>query len=364
MSPQADGGPGQEVAAPARKDVDLLAEEIMSARKRQLDAKISRGSKRDIMWFGGIHACDRNNFYQMTEGDQASRWNDYVQAKMDAGNEWEQITKRELSALGYEPIMAGEVCEIKGKHGTVIARGRTDLSLRRIGERHKTYPCEMKQMQPFVWEAINTVADLHRNQWTKKYVRQLMLYMYAKNIDQGLFHLGDFQGHWKLIPVYMDWDFCEDTIKKIETAIEAKAAGKAPERIAYDHALCGMCNFQHVCIPDITQDPRLKVVNNEALAAMLERRDALLDKWKEVEQISKKIKSFFENVKDGAFTVGNFVVTRKAQNRKKYEVPDEIKMKFVSSSTIYVNDIERFQQPDPEAMYLEPRRIISLEEAD
>ncbi len=359
MPEQAAGAPGAEVTPPARMEVDLLAEEIMLAREQQLSAKIGRSSKRDIMWFGGIHACDRANFYGMVEGDQASRWNSFVQAKMDAGNEWEQIIKRELSQIGYEPLMAGEVCEIKGKHGTVIARGRTDLSLRRIGDRSKTFPVEVKNMQPFMWESISTVKDLMRNQWTKKYVRQLMLYMYAKNIDQGLFLLCDFQGHWKLIPVYMDWDFCEDTIKKIETAIEAKVAGIAPDRIEYDHELCGHCNFQHVCIPDITQDPRLKVIGNSQLAEYLERRDALLEKWREVEGINKKIKAFFEKIEDGSFTIGNFVITRKGSQRTVYNIPDDVKAKYADKAMTYRNEIERFQKPDPESVFLEPRRFIS-----
>src|SRR5579883_2483892 len=146
---------------PALREVELLAREILTAREKKLAEEIGRPTKREIMWFGDVHDCDRHNVYSMVEGDQRTRWDTFVQAKLNAGREWEQITKRELSQLGYEPMLAGEVVEIKDEHGNVLARGRTDLSVARIGQR-KTYPAEMKQMQPHVWQAVCDYRDLLR----------------------------------------------------------------------------------------------------------------------------------------------------------------------------------------------------------
>lgn len=354
--------PGAAVVAPPPREVELLAAEIMAAREKSLSDQIGRPSKREIVWFGDVHSCDRHNYYSMAEGDQRTRWNPFVQAKLNAGREWEQITKRELSALGFEPMLAGEVCEVHDEEGRVIARGRTDLSLARATNHRKLYPAEMKQMQPHAWDAVSKWEDLLRSPWTTKYVRQLMLYMHEKGADEGLFILGDFQGHWKIIPVILDKDFVNETLGKIKRAAKAKREGKVPDRIPYDPQLCASCQFAHVCIPDISVLPSEKIEKSELLAELLERRDALYDKAKEYAKIDKKIKAFFEGIKDGVFTVGNFIITRKAGLTTKYEIPDDVKAKYAVKKEQFRNDISRFAQPDPETIFLGPKRLISLDE--
>ena len=342
-------------------EVDLLAQEITAAREKFLNSKIGKAEKRERVWFGDVHDCDRHNVYSMTEGDQRTRWDAFVQAKLDAGREWEQITKRELAALGYEPMLAGETVEIKNRRGEVIARGRTDCSLRRINDDHraKLYPVEMKQMQTHMWSQITKWQDLLRNPWTKKYVRQLFLYMYGKGIDEGLFHLGDFQGHWKLIPVHLDYEFVEDAISKIERATEAREKGVLPGRIPFDNALCGRCQFAHVCIPDI-KTLGIEQIGNKTTAALLERRDALSEKASEYAKIDKTIRELFKDIKDGCYTIGSFIITRKGVQQTKYDVPDTVKEKYAVVGTQYRNKIERFQQPDPETIFLDPKRGFDL----
>ena len=350
MSEQAVAGPEGVVSPPAVREVELLAQEITAAREKTLNSKIFKAEKRDRVWFGDIHDCDRHNFYSMTEGDQRTRWDSFVQAKLDAGREWESITKRELAAIGYEPMLSGETVEIKGKDGKILARGRTDCSLRRINGDHraKLYPVEMKQMQTHMWGAINKWQDLLKNPWTRKYVRQLMLYMYGKGIEEGLFHLGDFQGHWKLIPVVLDYDFVEDAISKIERATKAKEDGITPDRIPFDNSLCGMCNFAHVCIPDI-KSIGIAEIGNETTAALLERREKLSEASKEYTKIDKTIRELFAEITDGTYKIGNFVITRKGISKKKYDVPDAVKEQYASESVEFRNKIERFMEPEKES---------------
>lgn len=357
-------GAGPEVAAPPMTEVQKLAADILAARERKLSGDISRAQKREIMSFGDVHDCDRHNYYGLAEGDQRSKWDAFVQAKLDAGKARELSIKRELLDLGYEPLMAGEVLEVKDRDGRVLARGRTDLSLALPSNFRATVPMEVKCMQTHMWASINHWRDLLRNAWTRKYVRQLMLYMHSKKLKEGLFLIDDFQGHWKILPVEIDEVFISDAVGKIERAAAARIAGKAPERIPYDHQLCGMCAFQHVCIPDIKQDPRIKVVDNASLAKLLEVRDANYESWQKVEKANAAIKKFFEGVKDGAFTVGNFIITRTMSLRTQYEMPDEIKAKYAVKKPTYKNEIERFTQPDPDTIYMEPKRGFSLHDVE
>ncbi len=361
MSDQADVTAGPEGAAPPLTEVQKLAVAIIAARERKLAGDIGRSQKREIMSFGDVHDCDRHNYYGMAEGDQRSKWDPFVQAKLDAGKARELSIKRELLDLGYEPLMAGEVLEIKGSQGEVLARGRTDLSLALPSNFRATVPMEVKCMQTHMWGSITHWRDLLRNPWTRKYVRQLMLYMHSKKMTEGLFLIDDFQGHWKILPVEIDAEFIADAVEKIKRAAEARIAGKPPERIPYDHQLCGMCNFQHVCIPDIKADPRIKIVDNAVLAKLLEVREANYGEWQKVEKANAAVKKFFEDVKAGAFTIGNFIVTRKESLRTSYEIPDEIKAKFATKKPTYKNDIERFTQTDPDAIFMEPGRRIAVD---
>lgn len=362
MPDQAEVGAGPDVAALPLTEVEQLAQEILAARERKLAASIGRAQKREIMSFGDVHDCDRRNFYSLAEGDQRRKWDPFVQAKMDAGKARELSIKRELLDLGYEPMMAGEVLEIKDAAGVVLARGRTDLSLQSPSNFRNSVVVEVKCMQTFMWSAITTWRDLLRNSFTRKYVRQLMLYMKARKLTEGLFLIDDFQGHWKLLPVKIDDDFIADAVKKINTATAARATGVAPERIPYDHDLCGRCDFAHVCIPDIHQDPRIKIVDNAALAKHLEIRDANYESWQKVEKANASVKKFFEGVKEGAFTIGNFIITRTSGLRTNYEIPDEIKAKYAVKKPTYKNDIERFSKPDSDSIYLEPRRGFDMDD--
>lgn len=359
---QREVAPGLETA-PAFLEAAALAQEITSAREKSLTDKIGRAQKRDRIWFGDIHDCDRHNFYSMAEGDQRTRWDSYVQAKLDAGREWEALTKRDLAALGYEPLLAGESVEIKDKSGKIIARGYTDLSLRRSGDeyRHQLWPVEMKQMQPHMWDAIKTWRDLLRSPWTRKYMRQLQLYMYGKNKEAGLFHLGDFQGHWKLIPVPLDLEFVEDVLQKIERATSAASMGTAPDRIPFDPGLCGSCQFAHVCIPDIKTITAEQIENNPTLEKHLQVREAHYESWQQVEKANAFVKKFFDGVKDGVFRVGDFIITRKPFGRTVYDLTEEQKTQYGVKKTFYKSDIERFQQPDAAAIYLEPKRDFAFD---
>lgn len=361
MSDQAGGTAGPEVAAPPLTEVAQLAAKILADRERKLSGDIGRSQKREIMSFGDVHDCDRHNYYGMAEGDQRSKWDAFVQAKLDAGKARELSIKRELLDLGYEPLMAGEVLEIKSPSGTVLARGRTDLSLALPSNFRSTVAVEVKCMQTHMWGNINHWRDLLRNSWTRKYVRQLMLYMHAKKMTEGLFLIDDFQGHWKILVVEMDQEFIADAVAKIERAAAARVSGVVPERIPYDNSLCGMCNFQHVCIPDIKADPRIKIVDNVVLAKLLEVREANYESWQKVEKANAAVKKFFEDVKDGAFTIGNFIVARKAGQRKSYDVPDDIKAKFLKMNTTYTNDIKRFTTTDPDAIMVGPQRRIIID---
>lgn len=344
------------------KEVEIIARDVIAAREKQLTERLRPPSKRDIMWFSDVHSCARRNFYAMAEGDQRTMWDTKVQAKMNAGVEWERIIKRELSDIGFEPVLAQKTVEIV-RHGKTLARGKMDLGLEYKPTR-KIYPVEVKCVQSFMFDALDRWQDFLLNPWTKKYLRQLMLYMYGENVDQGLFLICDFQGHWKLIPVFLDYEFVEQTLDLIETAFDARVSGVAPDRIPYDGQLCGRCEFAHICIPDINSVNSVQTLDSPEAAALLEIRDAHIEAAKKVDKANRNIKKLFEGVKDGVYRIGNFIITRKNKPAMKMVLTDEEKAmlleKYGAKADKFFNEIERFQNPDPETIYLNAGRIIKF----
>ena len=54
-------------------------------------------------------------------------------------------------------------------------------------------------------------------------------------------------------------------------------------------------------------------------------------------------------------------ITRKMQLRTGYNIPDDIKAKFIKKTETFRNEIERYAKPDADMIYLEPKRGLSLD---
>jgi hypothetical protein len=99
------------------------------------------------------------------------------------------------------------------------------------------------------------------------------------------------------------------------------------------------------------QDDRVKALSDDKLAAMLEVRDANMEAWSKVEKASKGIKEYFEQVRDGVYRVGNFIITRKLTTKRYYNVPDDVRQQYEAKREEFRNSFERFQASDAAAVY-------------
>ena len=216
--------------------VDELIDDIVETRKTELAAKIRPQEKRPYMYLSDIHQCSRHNFYSMTEGDKRKPVDDWLQGLFDAGKLWEDEIVRELTKMRFEVIAGQQSVEVKyggrvkSLNGQVIGRGRIDGMIR---YRSMRFPMEIKSMGENKFRSVNTIDDLFKVEYTEKYLRQILLYLYGNNLETGLFILTDRSGHWKLIPVCLGnyLDYVEKILRNMEATWEAKAAGKEPDRI-------------------------------------------------------------------------------------------------------------------------------------
>ncbi len=377
MIDQAEAGAGGAVgpspmAAPVARAARLV-QEIFKRRSEILKPKPQQ--RPNSLYASRIPDCERQGVYEFTHYKDKAPFSWELLALFQSGNVNEAAYKAQLRELGLDLVEDGAPLsdDMRRKYNL---GGYLDTRIKWEGAR---IVVEMKLTNQNMFNSLDGIsgdiiktgditqaqiergiASMKRVIFFRKYLRQMTVYLLGTGEEVGMFAFTDGRGAWKFVIVPLDYEEAERILgiaERIKTHVDS---GTQPDRIPYDHEICGRCPFLATCIPDIANVPSLKIEGNEVLAGLLEERDSKLEKWSDVEKINKKIKSFFENVKGGAFTVGNFIITRKAGQRKSYQVPDDVKMKYMTMTDTFKNDIERFAQKDPSEIYLEPKRSIDL----
>lgn len=323
--------------------VDKLASEILEARLTHLKSRIRPQDKRDYMYLSDVHACTRHNFYSMAEGDKRKPMDEFVQARMEAGEIWEPKIISQLTDMGFQWVEGQVRVEIKNRSGEKIGSGKIDGKIAYGGRR---FPCEIKNLSENVFRRIQSVEDLFKTEWTEKYLRQLLLYMYGHNEEQGLFIITDRGGLWRVIPIYLGnhLDYAERVLKNMEAAFEAKKIGQAPDRIPYQHRLCGPCQFATVCQPTTVIEGG-EVLEDPEIAAMLEQHELLKAKADDYKEIHESVKALFQG-KPETTVNGRFIVKPKKSSRASYDtklldpkVRESIK-KMTESWSVDIEDVQ------------------------
>ncbi len=360
------------MAAPVAKAARLV-QEIFRRRSQILAPRPQQ--RPNSLYASRIPDCERQGVYEFTNFKDKAPFTWELGALFQSGNVNEAAYKAQLRELGLDLVEDGAPLseDMRRKYNL---GGYLDTRIKWEGSR---IPIEMKLTNPNMFASIDGLgadvlkngeitqenierglASMRRVIWFRKYLRQITVYLLGTHEEVGMFAFTDGRGAWKFVIVPLDYEEAERILKIAESIKTHVEAGTQPERIPYDHEICGRCPFLAICIPDIASVPAQKIEGNEVLAGLLEERDAKLEKWRDVEKINTRIKAFFEDVKAGAFTVGNFIITRKAGQRKTYAIPDDVKAKYEKKMETFKNEIERFAKPDPESIYVMPNRRIAF----
>jgi len=257
--------------------------------------------------------------YAHTHWNEKSPFNPQAMASMQDGNHEEKLIIQELMEDGFEVVESQVSFDIDA----IWATGRIDGKIKWNGNK---IPFEVKRLQPFVFDRIESVEDFEDSLWLRKYMNQLHLYMLGHNIEVGLFILSNGLGKRKYIPVELDyekaeaiWKLCEsvkgclDRIEALKTANpDADIDALLPERIKYDGKICGYCSWYAVCAPDKHFGEGAQVIDAE----MVEKIDRyshlnadLKPLVKELEGLKKEIKMAVEGKE--MVLAGNYAITGK-----------------------------------------------------
>lgn len=259
-----------------------------------------------------LSACTRETVLGVLHWKERPLPDPWLKARFERGNLIENTALMELTALGYTVRTERTPFELRDRQGRLILRGKVDGFLTPPNERID-YPLEVKSLDPNLFKRITTVEDFQRYTYMVKWTRQLQTYLYGNNKEEGFFLLDDCLGHWKLIPVALDYAATEQIIRQCEEAVAHLAAGTLPD-YHQDAAVCRTCwAFGRVCDPPI-EHQGLTVVMSEELERKLERRAELDAARREYEDLDGEIKETVKG-KDGV-VVGRFLIQGKEVVRK------------------------------------------------
>lgn len=330
---------------PDLTDVVALAEVIRTKRDELLSRSI-RPAPRQSVWASQIPECARQGVMEFTHWDQKKLWGPETQARINTGHYVEDATLAELTTIGKEAgfKIVEQQAHLSPDMGQQYGiHGRTDAKIE-WNETRKRYPVEVKKMSGYTFDKIRDgvegLEDMRAVWWMRKYVRQLMVNLLGQNFDRGMFILINAEsGAWKIIPVALDYDEAEWSLKMAKTIKSHFEAKTLPDRIDFDAEICGKCSFLAVCLPDIEKNPAVKFEDNPQLEEDIARLKEIEPEAKEHERLWKRIKEAVAGAANVA--IGQWVVVNKTVMTTRYDVPDDIKKQYAKKLPTTRMAIER-----------------------
>lgn len=371
-----EAAPGAAELHPAVARAARCVTEIMKRRRETLTRKALKrhGNVPNSLYASRIPDCPRQGVYEFTHPKDKVPidWN--LQALFDIGNEMEAIFKDQLRAIGMD-LVEDQVGLSEDMRRNYNIGAYIDVKF--LWEQTRI-PVEMKMMSGFVYDRIDGidfddiesvtpakirrgVESMKQTPWTRKYLRQGTTYMLGTHQEAIIFALTDGRGRWKFVILEMDYEQGEKILKTAELIKKHVEAGTLPDRVPWENDICGRCPFSHICMPDIANDPSVKIVNNDKLHAKLVEWEKGKERAKKWEKLDKEIKATVRGAKNEI--LGDFVITDKIGVQKRYEIPANVKEQYrIDDGERHNIKIERIAKQDAESIYLEPRREIEMEE--
>lgn len=317
----------------AKKAEDLV-NAIIERRKTELSKKIERWPRKNLI-LSDISDCERQMVYGVSHWKEKQLFDENTIARLEVGNQQERQIVNELLAMGFKVMLSQMPVEIWGKGHILLATGRIDGKIDFEGLK---VPFEIKSMAPNIFNQVKDIEDFQRKPWLRKYVRQLMMYLFGNNAEQGIFICTDCLGHWKLFVLNLDYGECEAILQRLERAATHIKAETLPDRIVYDSSICEKCSFSHICLADVINKPAEMIDSPEVMEAV-DRHEELKPVASEYEKLHKKLKESFKNV-EKAFIGGKYLIQNIPTNRTSYELPEEVEQKIAEMKKEFAKKVQ------------------------
>lgn len=293
--------------------VNKLADEIVTKRKEQLRMNNKRWIPRNF-YASNIGGCTRKMVHSILDWDKRELADDGLLALFESGKKEESNIIKMLLDLGYEVVQQQNPIQIKNRKGETICTGRIDGKIIYNGV---AIPYEIKSMQDYSFQQLNSIKDFEKSPLHRRYINQLQLYMYGNEIEVGMFIISNFR-QIKIIPVTLNYELCELIIQQLEKAWDYVQRKEYPEPISYDPRICDYCEFKILCTQTTVNKPA-ELIENKEMEGLLQRRAELEEAYKSYKQIDEQIKApFKKNNVLHAFVGTRWEIIGKEQNKTTY----------------------------------------------
>ena len=152
-----------------------LADEIGRRRKEHYEP-LTPPRPRRSHWPSDLSTCARQMVYKRVAWDKLPPTTVELQERFEAGRAVEDRIKRELTNLGFELVASGLGMGRSSKMDQYGIYGKLDTVIKFNG---KHVLIEIKSMHPAVWKRINTLEDMEKDFYMRKYLRQIQVYLFA-----------------------------------------------------------------------------------------------------------------------------------------------------------------------------------------
>lgn len=287
-----------------------------------------------------LSECKRYLVYSVLDWDKREEVSD-ERAMMMRGGSWiEQMVIRDLVECGVEVVEGQSVFELK-KGGDVFLRGRIDGKILYEGMR---IPFEVKSVGDYVWEGIRSMDDLKKKEWMKRYIWQMIMYLYGNNVECGVWIFVN-RGRKKFVIAEIDWDEADKMLRICEEAWECVKRREYPEGLVGER--CDFCGFRYLCLPDEKMEEAAFIMDDE-FVEMIKRYEELKRYKEEYEVVYEAIK---ERVKgEGRYFVGDeYMIDVKKQVREVIDVgamSEEDKKKYRKMKEVIMYRIKNLKKDE------------------
>lgn len=341
-------------------DLEAALTTAWSQQTRQLKPSYS-GLPRNYVYASGIHGCARSMFYDMAGGGPPEDLPDDARERMLMGDEIERVISNRLGVLPniYGDFRAefrrsGEQqsVEVRDRDKVLLLRGKIDGNLEVSilpkelpqafesdaemaawsRENRKSYRIPYEIKSGMVVQRAESLEDLQRSSYGKKYVLQFLSYLLALGTPVGLLILvqpGGPRFLWVKLEDHLQET--EEALKRVRVAIDG-IESKEPPDFTKDQTLCARCrHFGRQCFPSVDYGAGAVILSEEVDAEVSELArviEGTKEAAKEFKHADDRMKSLLRGVELAVFAGGRFQAKGKWQKDTKYEIPAEVKKQY------------------------------------
>lgn len=298
------------------------------------------GELRSNVWASGMKDCGRALALDLIHPEDREPFDADSMERMQRGRERDRAVSVRLSESGafashrFDLERRQERFEIHdrregGELGPIIVTGKVDgvvswdrpVEFEHSGNIHvvKIVPLEIKSGQAAM--RCQTIEDVLTGVWTKHFLDQTLMYIYAANQKGAEVPLGLLALEQSGVPLLLEvW--LEDHLERVEEILTmARAAWNVRHKDAdlppetKDPTVCWRCDhFRKSCAPTTDYGPGVRLVDDPEMIEMLDRRGEIKPMSAEYTKLHGIIKKRFANLDvDQPVAAGDWTLVKKKQ---------------------------------------------------